>query len=169
MLLGISHPGCWVGHVGAVCWVHSCLMDRSCSQWRWLSFLCFGYFEAEGLIPSGDICLFLLSEQSHFSLSISWLVFWSLASQRDRPRVSLVIHWVWMAPLPPPEWEVHHPGLHFTLRKKFRRPLFGLKLKNSLQKISFRGQNRPEPLSFCFLSFFFFPLRCFLYGKRRKC
>lgn len=52
----------------SVYWAHSGLMDRSCSQWSWLSSLCFGYFEAEGLIPSGDICLFLLSEQSHFSL-----------------------------------------------------------------------------------------------------
>lgn len=58
-----------------VCWALSGLMDRTCSQWSWLSSLCFGYFEGEGLIPSRDICLFLLSEQSHFSLCISWLVF----------------------------------------------------------------------------------------------
>ena len=158
----------------AICWAHSCLMDRCCSHWSWLSSLCFGYFEAEGLIPSGDICLFLLSEQSHFSFCFPWLVFWSLASQKNRPPVSLVIHWVWMAPPPPPKTATDR---FFVLvfisacRKKFRRPFLGLMLKNSLQKVPLRGQDRPG-FPFSLLSFLpsFLPsiLPYFLYGKRRK-
>lgn len=91
--LVISHPGCWVRTQAlfAVWLAHPCLIDRWCSQGSWLSSLCFGYFEAEGLIPSGDTCLFLLMEQSRFSLCIFWLIFWSSASQKNKPHVSLVI------------------------------------------------------------------------------
>lgn len=170
VLLIISYPGCGVLHTGtlsAVWLAHPCLMDRCCSQWSRLSSLCFGYFEAGGLIPSGDICLFLLSEQSHFFLGVSCLVFWSLASQKTRPHVSLVIHCVWTAPPPPSKAATH--GLFILVcisasRKKDKRLLWGPKLKNSLQKVSLSGQDRPQ----CHFLITFFPffLRCLLYEKK---
>lgn len=95
------------------------------------------------------------------------LFFWSLASQKNRPHVSLVIYCIWTAPPPPSKAATHGSFiLVFILasRRMDERTLLGPKHKNSLQNIYLRGQDRPEPLSFLF----FFFLSCFLYEKRKK-